>query len=680
MTPDETSAIFNLTDSEISDIDFATITKERYIEAEAHWNKDEKLNVVRQNNIRQYLSKYVDDALLDERYQEVFSDNRQFQAIRTLVPFVTGQLAAPEVTAASKDDLALLFATDFEQALQICYERQNGKYKVRLSVQDLLVGERIGIGKWRYDADLDTLVYERLDPKKVMIGKRSKLYEEPDYVCHLLDKTPGDLIRQFPEKKQLILDTFGVTDSPNQLDKTIYEIKEEWIWLELNGERILCLGWKYKEIVFGKLKNPNWKEGVQNVIDTPMVPFVFFNILNDGSGYIDQTSYTEQSKYSQSNYNKRGQVIAESARYGGTGVPIFAKGAISQKDAAKVHFSPVQRVLLDTTDVSKAFTTWQQGQLQPFIFEDMTNQKQNIADTYGANSVFQGNESGNKTATQDVLNRNQAEGRQGDLLDIVELGMTRSYQLEAQLMFVYLTDTKYMNYMGNDGEFVSVAVSSKIIQKNIGLHIGVKAGSTLPLDRSQKRATIMNLLQLNKIGTLQAYKELGLFDDPEKAYKQFLEEQNAMATGNVAPLLAEMDSDTFDRDANEDLQTVIGGKVPPERDDISPEYVNFLNEWLLTDKYKFLQEKTPKKAAAVSDFVDAMVAKAQRKADKLALQPSPLAPGQPPSTPPQGMPDMSQLPPQPPGTPGQAPQAPPAANPIGLSGAIPSAAGAIPQQ
>lgn len=684
MTPEQQAAVFDLLDSEISDIDFATICKERYTEAEEHWNKAEKLNVVRENNVRQYLSKFVDDILIDERYQDVFNDNRQFQAVRTLVPFVTGQLAAPEVTPANGDDLSLLFAKDYESALQKHGEKQLGKYKTRLSVQDLLIGKRIGILKWRYDAQLDTIVVERREPSKIVIGKRSALYEEPDYICDKLDRTAGDLVRQFPDRKQDILDHFSVTDSPAQLEKIQHEIYEEWIWLWINNERVLCVGWRHEEYVFGKMRDPNWKANGKNIVDAEMMPFVFINMLNDGSGYIDQTSFTEQSKYSQTNYNKRGQVIAESARYGGTGVPIFAKGAIAQKDAAKVRFSPVQRVLLDTADVTKAFTTWQQGPLQSFIVEDQANQKQNIADTYGTNNVFQGNESGNKTATQDVLNRNQAEGRQGDLLDMVELAMTRFYQLEAQLMYIYFTDTKYYKYVGNDNEFVSIAISSASLAKNIGIQIDVKAGSTMPLDRSQRRATVMQLLQLNKIGTLQAYKELGIFDDPEKAFKQYLEEQIAIGTGQPGPLLAEMDSDTFDRDANEDLQTVIGGKTPPERDDISPEYINFLNEWLLTDKYKLLREQNPKKAAAVSDFVDAAIAKAQRKAAKMALQPAPLAPGQPPTTPPQAPmpPDPNQpIPGGPPaGAPGQPPQAPPAANPIGLAGAIPSAAGAIPQQ
>lgn len=638
MTPEQTDPIFNL--NEIDDLTFASIVKTRFNESDTHWNASKKdnqnkrLKEIRNDNRKIYLSQYIEEQLIDDRYEEVFNDNRQFVAIRTMVPFVTGQITAPEVTPANRDDLSKLFANDFESALQKHAENQNAKFKVRLAVQDLIVGMRVGILKWRYDGVKDTVVVEHIDPESVTIGYRSKLFEEPDFLRQVIKKTPGDLIKQFPDKKQDILDLFGVPDSPEMLDKTQYKINEDWIWLTIGDEKILTVGWSYQDHVLGKMKDPNFNENGKNITEQSMLPFVFFNLINDGSGYIDQTSYTEQAKYSQKQYNKRGQVIAESARYGGTGVPIFAKGTITQKDAAKVHFSPVQRVLLDTEDVNKAFTTWQQQNLPQFIVEDKGELRAAVDDTYGINSISRGQPSDQKTATQDVLLRNQGEGRMADVLDMIEVGMTRFYLLEAQFMYRYFTDTQYFNYVGDDGKFISIAVSQKDIAKNIGLQIGVKAGTSLPIDRAQKRAIMMQLMENNKVGTLTLYRELGIFDDPEKAFKEYVEEQV-----NAMQLVQETDNAMFDRDANEDLQVVLGGKTPEERDDISPEYVNFLNEWLLTDKYKLLQEKNPNRAASVSDWIDTVIAKAQRKADKLtqlpAAPPLPQAGPQMPGVPPQ---------------------------------------------
>lgn len=611
--------------TDVDDMVFLNAAKRRREEAETHWNKERNLKSIREENTKQYLGKYVEEQLVDERYQDIYNDNRQFTSVRTIVPFLTARITAPEVTPANGNDLSLQFAEDFEKGMQKHAERQKARAKIRLAVQDVLEGERVGLGKWRYDGTLDNVIFEHVDPRSVVIGKRGKLHEEPDYLCHTIEKSVYDLLRMFPDKKEQIKKLFGIQKgTPSQLEK-VYEIREEWIWLDTEEKKELCVGWSWQNFLFGKIKDPNWNENGKNVIDRPMIPFVFFNFLNDGSGYIDQTSFIEQAKWLQRNYNKRGQTIAENAKYGGTGVPLFAKGTISQKDVAKIRFSPIQRVLLDTPDINKAFGVWQSQPLPQYIVEDKYDDRNSVDNIWGTPNIFRGEQSKNNTLGQDIMVRNQAEGRLADPVDCIDDSMTRFYQLEAQLMYRYFDEKKYYNYLGNDGKFVSVVIAQADIAKNLGIHINVKAGTSLPIDRAQKRATILELLKNNKVGTLTAYKELQLFDDPEAAYKEFV-----METLDPAASLSEVDKQVFSREANQDLQMVIGGKEPDEREDIEEEYIAYLNDWLLTDKYKLLQEKNPDAAARVSIFIDAVLAKAQRKADKLAMQPAPDAGAVPP--------------------------------------------------
>lgn len=609
----------------MSDQVFANTVKRRYEEASGHWESKYNLKSVRSKNNRDYLAKYVDEQLIDERYEEVYVDNRQFTSVRTIVPFLTARITQPEVTPVNGDDLSLQFAKDFEEALQRHAVKQMARAKVRLAVQDVLRGERVGVLKWRYDAFLDTVILERCKPNSITIGKRSSQFEEPDFVRHTQKRSVGDLVKQFPEKKDKIYELFGIDKgTPSQLERE-YKINEDWIWVDLEEEKTLVVGWTYQNFCFGKMKDPNWNYKGKNVADKSMVPFIFINFLNDGEGYLDQTSFMEQARWLQSNYNKRGQTIAESAKYGGTGVPIFAKGSISQKDVAKIHFSPIQRVLLDTPDVSKSFTTWQATPLPQFIVEDKYDDRNSIDNIWGTPNIFRGEQSKNNTLGQDVIVRDQAEGRQSDPVDCIDDAMERFYIIEAQMMYRYFTEDKFYNYLGNDGKFVSIVVSKPRIAKNIGIEIGVNAGTSLPIDRAQKRATIMELLKLNKVGTLTAYKELGVFEDPEEAFKDYVMEQL-----DPKAMLDETDKRVFDREANEDLQLVIGGKVPDERDELPETYLNFLNEYLLSDKYKFL---TADEQARVSEFIDAVLQKASRQMNKLALQPSPDPLGQPPVDP-----------------------------------------------
>lgn len=602
--------IFNV--NKITDEMFGTMAKRRAEEASTHWNSTHKLSSIRKDNNKFYTGGYIEEQLIDERYEEVFADNRLFTSVRTVLPFLTGRITAPEVVPANGDDESISFARDFEQALQRHAEKQQGRAKIRLSVQDVLRGERIGYLKWRYAAELDDIVLDHVPADSVIIGKRSKLFEEPDFLRHTQERSVGDLLRCFPDKEKSILDLFGIQKGvPSQLER-LHKVDEDWIWAEIDGKKVLLVGWSYRNTVFGKMTDPNWNEDGNNMLQRSMIPFVMFNFLNDGSGWIDQTSFIEQSKWLQKNVNKRGQVIAESAKYGGTGVPIFAKGSITQKDVAKIKFSPIQRVLLDSADVNKSFTTWQAQNMPEYIIKDKEDQMLSIDNIWGTPDVLRGEQTDSRTMGQDLLVRDQAEGRQADPIDCIDDAMTRFYLLEAQLMYRYYDEDHFYNYIGNDGKFVSIVVSQKQIAKNLGIEINVQAGTSLPVDRAQKRATIMELLKSNKVSLLLAYKELGIFDDPEEAFRQFVKEQ-------VLPFAAMDDAKktTESREAEQDLQAVIAGKKPIVRDDTEKEYLDHLNNYLMSNKFHLLNGSQQKR---VSQFVQDILGQAQLKMAKMQGQ------------------------------------------------------------
>lgn len=606
-------AIFDV--DQMTDEVFGTMVKRRANEADSHWQKEYKLKDRRFQNNKDYLAQYIEEQLIDERYEEVFVDNRQFTSLRTVLPFLTGRVTAPEVTPADGDDISMQFAIDFETALQRHADKQNAKAKIRLAIQDVLRGQRVGYLKWVYNRTKDDVCLEYVPAEAVIIGKRSKLHEEPDFLRHTQKRSVGQLVREFPDKEDDILELFGVKAGvPSQMERE-FEINEDWIWCDIDDEPVLVVGWSYQNFVFGKMSDPNFKPNGPNVIDDSMIPFVPFNFLNDGSGWIDQTSFIEQSKYLQSNYNKRGQVIAESAKYGGTGVPIFAKDAISQKDVAKVKFSPIQRVLLDAPDVSKAFTVWQTQNMPSFIMEDKQDLSTSIDNIWAVNDVLRGENADSPTALQDLMVRDQAEGRMADPIDCIDVAMSRFYQLEAQMFYRYFDEKHFYNYLGEDGKFVSVVVTQSQIAKNLGIEINVKSSSSLPVDRAQKRATVIELVKAGKVSTLVAYKELGVFDNPEEAYKQYLQEQ-------IQPFMALQNTDKVvkSREAEDDLQAVIGGETPKERDDVTDDYLQHLNEYLLTNKYHQLQAKDAQAARRVAKFIQSVIDMAKLKMAKLQSQ------------------------------------------------------------
>lgn len=631
---DDTPLIFDLN---LNDTTVLGMVSRRADEAAAHWQKTYDLDKTREANLKLYNSENMRKKLRDERYEDIFSDNKLFVSIRTILTFAMNKLSQPEITPSSGNALNRQFAQDFEKILVEEAEQQYGLDKVKLAFQDLLKGQRVGILKWMYDPATKKLKLEHIDPKSVVIGKRSSLHDEPDFIRHKQQRTIGQLVGQFPDKKDDIYRMFEVKKGvPSQLEVE-KEMFEDWIWVDEEGTQKLAVVFSLGDsLLLGKMSDPNWTEG-NNLLDNHMSPFVFINVLNDGSGYIDETSFIEMAQYNQSNYDKSGKVIVENAAYAGTGVPVFGKGAVKEETAAQVQFNPKQRLLLDTEDVTKSFTTWTAGPLPNYITEHNQSSKEAVLDIFGTNQVQSGTANGSDTLGQDVMLRNQAEGRQQELVQCIDNAMQRFYQLEAQLIFRYYDDDAYYNFLGEDGTFEHIALTQDRIRKNLGLKIKIKSGSSLPVDRSQKFAQAMELAKLNKIGTLRLYKELGL-EDPEQAYKEFLEEQLMPQQA-----ISDADKDIESKEAQEDLQLVIAGKQPIERDDISEDYIGYLNDYLLTQQYEQLPQAAQNR---VSHFVAGIIAQAERKLLKLSLQqgmPQPAMPVDPnaaqaPGMPPAGAP------------------------------------------
>lgn len=601
-------------DLNVSPTTLAGMIKRRANDSQAHWNKLYDLDSIRERNNKLYTTEYIKKWIIDERYQELFADNRMFVAVRQVLSFVNSRVAEPEVIPSDGKDLSLLFANDFEQVLFQEADDVNSLAKVKLAVQDLLSGQRVGILKWVYNTKKGKLELAYIEPKSTIIGKKSKLYDELDFLQEKQTKTVGDLIKMFPDMRSTIFQLFGIQKGvPSQLEREV-DITENWMFVtDANGEDKLSVSWQYQNTNFGAMVDPCWDPSGQNMIDEPMMPYIFFNFLNDGKGYIDQTSLIEQAQYSQMNYDKRSMTIEENAAYAGTGVPVFASGSIKEETLSQVRFSPTQRILLDSDDVNKGFTTWNSGQLPAYVFEDKVDLRNNVDNIFGVNNLTNGQETNNPTAQQDIMLRDQAEGRQQELVDAVEVSMARFYQLEAQFIYRYVAgDTdKLYNFLGDDGQFESVMISNQKLRENFGIRINVKSGTSIPIDRAQRRAMVIALMKMDRFPTLAAYKELGV-EKPDETYHQFLQEK-------LLPF-SQLDSTSKSiesREAEQDLAIVIGGQVPEEREDIDDDYMEYLNEYLLTNKYHQLPADAQQR---VSMFIADVIAQAQRKQLMLSTQ------------------------------------------------------------
>lgn len=669
-TTEPTEQAPTLDDLKLPPSSVAEILRLKVSRAEAKWSKTPyNLDKIRPDNYDLYTSEYLHKMPRDLDAGEPFLDNRLFVAVRTLTPFLINRLSTPEVTPAKGTDLAATFAKDFERVMQKLAKKQNAKEKVRLAIQDLLMGQRKGVLKFKWDDKAKKIRIIHCKPDSILIDADTDQYTEPQMFRERVRMTVRDAFDTFPEQLKAMKTAWSITNETPAVMEQVKELYEYSVFLtDVNGDSKLAIVHMYQDVVLGAMVDPLYDETEENnIIEEPMHSYVVFNFLTDGTGHEDDTSFIEQAKYSQKNYDKQGQTIIDDFQFGGSGVPVVAKGAIEDDDLAELRFAPNQRLSLDTEDVTKAFMTWSKPHLDNAIIEDKQAHQDNIKNTFGAPDIFSGQDSSAKTLGENVIIRDQAEGRAQDQIDQIDAGMRRFWLLYAQFMCRYMTEDQMYKFVDN-GEFAEVVMSSAKIRENAGLEIDVEEGSSLPIDRSQKRAVLMKLLEMNKVGTLQAYKELGPFDDPEKAFKQYLQEQT-----DPAALLADVDKSVFDRKAEEDLQAVIGGEVPDEREDVDQEYLLHLQEWQTTNKYDQLK---PAQQAAVNAFIEMVANKAELKAAKLQslipLPPQGGAPGAPAIGPdgqplPPGPPGAGPTPPDPAQLASMQPQGPPGITPDGAT-------------
>lgn len=579
--------------------------------SKSYWDgEDYKLEQTTKENERWYYGRQISDQ--EDEYEDndnLTLDNRIFSSIRTVVPYTTTRVTEPEVYPSSNSVAAKKFAEDFEKALHSKAQKEKTKKKLKSALEDAIVRRR-GYMKPRYDAATKNwFKLEYVPCESVIVDHKAKPGEEPRYVRFLLDKSIEDLCLMFPEMKAAIYQLFQVDDSTAK--ETMQEphvINEDWAFVkDEKGELDLIVCWNYKKTAMGAVKDPNWRYGKTNFLDNHMIPLIFVNVLNDGRTYIDKTSYVEQSKYLQKTIDNRSKQIGENAGLGNIGMPVVDSAALADDQAQYITYKPDQVLELDVTSAGKksvddVFTTWKAGTLSPDVYNDRTDAIAGVQNTFGASAVQQGNQTENNTLGQDELLRDQSMGRQQEIVDAIDEAMERTYQLEAQFLLVYGNEDELFKLAGENSEFDYIIMHTPDLDTNA--EIGVKAGTSMPVDRAQRRATANSAAQIQMIDPLSYWE---IMDEPnaQKIAKRLVD-----WTADPGSFLKDTQEEIFNRDAYVDLEMLKMGQQPPYRDDLDKEYFDYLNQFILSGDLE--NPKYAQVAPAISQFIDTQLARGQK--------------------------------------------------------------------
>jgi hypothetical protein len=590
----------------------------RVNEAKDFWEKDYKLDHATKENEELYLGKQVSKNDDGTNSDDLQLDNRIFSSIRTIVPYVTTRITEPEVYPSSNSQAAKKFAEDLEKALFIHASNEKVKEKTKFALEDAIIRRR-GYLKPRYDAVTRTFcTIEYVPAESIIVDHKAKPYEEPRFFRHVLDKSINDLLVMFPDMKEKIYEAFSCDENSSQakLDEC-HKVNEDWALVPDEEEGLdLVVVWQYNKIFLGGMRDPNWRYGQKNFLDKHMMPLVFFNVLNDGRTMIDKTSFVEQSKYLQLNVDQRSRQISENAGLGNIGMPVVDSAALADDQAQYIAFEPDTVLELDVTNANKnsvrdVFDVWKAGALPNFVYEDKLDSRNSIDNAFGTPNVFRGEQSSNNTAAQDVMIRDQAFGRQQEIVDAIDSAMSRLYLFIAQFLLVYGEDDELFKFVGENGEFDYVLLNTQELDTNT--MIRVKSGTSMPIDRAQRRATADKAAQQGMIDPL-SYWEIMDEGNADKYAKRFMQ-----YTNDPQGFMKDTADEVFNRDAYVDIQLLKMGQEPPFRKDLPKEYFDYLNHFVLGGDLED-PEIDPFTKQAISNFIDAQLARGQKMLGMMETQ------------------------------------------------------------
>lgn len=537
----------------------------------------------RNTNTRMHLGKVDEKGLY--KHQKQYKENQIFVGEESIVAYVTSQIAGPLVIPAGREEMHKLFASDLEKAIKCyCEDIVNLEMLVELWVRDIL-NKRIAIGHFYYDKTIDDVVLEHVDPEHVILDKNCALGKNPNFVCHVLKRSPEELIAEFPDKEDEILKHLGIQrKTPKQMTREL-AVRKVWVThYDDKNEPQEGVVWYFDNIVLDKIRNPNWlyAKKDQNLLRYPKKPYIFGNLVNYGTHLIDSTTPLEQAVAMQMYLMRRGRQIAENADKANGILVIGTSSGISKDDGQNITGDPNQKLFVNNDNgnlrLDQLVLQIQAQTLPDYVLKDKLDARMQIGNIMGAPTDFTGSEAedGDPTLGQVMIKKNQAAGRQDLMVRSITRMVGQVYEYLVQMFIVWYDDkNRNFTYDAGDGEFDFITLKRDLIHKGIR----VKASRPPNPDRSRIEAIVLNLLKQKAISLLDAYKILQL-ENAQQLYDNWAKQQ-------ADPMALARDAlDVIDEsEAYVAFQDIMNGKPVDEKKNPSKEYILSLRKLMINDDF-----------------------------------------------------------------------------------------------
>lgn len=557
--------------------------------------------------MKMYLGREVDEGQL-YRFQIPYNENEIFVAVQSIVAYLTSRTPSAEVYPAQDSQMSRILATDIEKAI----EAHSDKFQLNMELASVvrhLMLKRVGVLHLWFDPDYGEygeIRVKSINPDHLIFDKNAEQGQNPAFIAHIHKDSVEELVYRHPEKKEDIYSALGYklkNPTPKQMSQTVIW-RQVWVTHYKNNEPIEgCVSY-FDNVVLSKYKDPNWiyngKGGaLKNFLDMPTKPYILFNDINDGQHLIDHTTVIEQAGWIQEVLNKRGRQIMENADTA-NGFRIFDSKALTMDQAQNLTGDPNQKILLKNSTggpLSNLVMNIAPTMLPDYVVQDKTDLRNTLHTITGTPSQFRGdnNDENDTTLGESLMVKNQASGRQDLTVRSIAASMNRYFKFLTQMMKVHYTEKHFYTVNGGDGEFDHIAMHRDKIED--GVSINVKEGSSLPFDKSRQEAIALQLAKMDRISTLDLYKDLHI-ESPQKRYDNWQKEK-----ANPQELARSANDELADVKAYEDYMDIMeGNKTVPPTPNADKEHILTHRKQMLTDE--FLNAKIPKQRAFVKHLTE----------------------------------------------------------------------------
>lgn len=637
-----------------------------------YWNDTTTFNLrnKRIKNLRMIRGDQLNEHQL-YHYQTPWKDNELYVGVDAMIAYATAAIAQVECYPESKKPESRVLAGDTQTYMR-AYDQKMDVYKVIEDVVYNLLAQYIGVEKYEWDpfyGKHGEIIRRSVNPTNLILDKNTRRGRNPVFVCEVLKDSVEGLIAKFPEKKDEIWKLYGIRQKGalNQSKEVAY--REVWFTYydkEYKQQEAVC--WYLQNLVLDKRKDPNWlyKGEGENFLDNHTKPYVFYNLFNDGEHLVDITSSVEQAVPMQDILNKEGRQILDNLATA-NGFRLVLAGAMTDDALENLTGDPNQSVVVKAKPGQTLDDVYKQ--IQPHLVSaELIADKQDSRDTIhgilGTPSQFRGDDTDQtKTASEAILIKNQASGRQDKLVRALNTGLSASYRMFMQMMTVWYTEKHKITADGGDGNFDFVEMHNSKIRPGMTVRVYAEPSA----DKARQEAKAQNAAEIQLIAPIDYYKDMHM-DNPQKRFDNLVKWKT-----NPQTLAMDLSNDNEDRDAIVDYDMLMAGQAVDQRDDITPEYLDQFRKCMLSDEFlgaeRSLQTKVEKFVqAAMKNLAQRTLLESVSNTppapeplppEVQATLPPPQMPGMPGAMPgmqPQGMPPAmpgAMQPPQPPMMPGQ---------------------------